>query len=63
MPTDGFTWLRFVPHTRVADYESVGWELSDDLSTCHHGQHAVIMRWAGEGYPRAPVNAWSDPQG
>jgi hypothetical protein len=36
--------LRYVPHALVEEYERNGWEMVNDLSWCHHGRHATVMR-------------------
>ena len=45
-------WFKYVPHENVSEYLSSGWEIADDLRVTHHGSHAVLMRWAGEGEPK-----------
>lgn len=44
-------WLRYVPHAKVSAYTALGWQPTDGLSTTHHGVHAIIMEWQGEGVP------------
>jgi len=46
------TWLCFVPHADVPVYEARGWLATDNLTSCHHGRYAILMRWAGEGEPK-----------
>ena len=41
---EGF--YRYVTYERVGDFEAHGWRISADLGR-HHGQWAVLMRWAG----------------
>lgn len=48
------TWIKYVPHNLVADYESKGWVLRDPMQDCHHGNYAVIMVWIGDGEPPMP---------
>lgn len=43
--------FRYVTHDDVADYIAKGWEVESDLAVTHHGRHAVLMVWRGEGEP------------
>ena len=45
------TWLRYVPHRLVDSYLAKGWAVADDMASTHHGTHAVLMVWQGEGEP------------
>jgi hypothetical protein len=45
------TWLRYVPHKRVAEHLANGWRVADDFAGTHHGAHAVLMVWEGEDDP------------
>lgn len=45
------TWLRYVALSDVGRYLAAGWAISDDLSACHHGAHAVLMVWDRPGAP------------
>jgi hypothetical protein len=42
-------WLRYVPHRLVAEFSARGWRLADDFAGTHHGAHAVLMVWEGDG--------------
>lgn len=44
-------WLRYVPLADVAAYLAKGWAFRDDMADSHHGAHAVLMIWKGEGEP------------
>lgn len=46
------TWFRYVPHSSIQEYLSKGWEIADDLRTTHHGSHAVLCVWKGDGEPK-----------
>jgi hypothetical protein len=48
---DGVQWLRFVTHSRIAEFEAKGWVVIDDLRGCNHGFWSVIMIWNGSGTP------------
>jgi hypothetical protein len=48
------TWFRYIRHERIAAYEALGWVIVDDLANTHHGDHAVLGKWAGEGEPKEP---------
>jgi hypothetical protein len=48
--------FRYVVHSRVHQYESLGWTRLDGLDETHHGHHAALMRWDGQGEPKEPVN-------
>lgn len=45
------TWIKYVPHAMVKEFEANGWKRSDGLDGTHHGHHAVIMIWEGDGEP------------
>lgn len=45
------TWLRYVPLDAVGAYLALGWTIRDDMANTHHGAHAVLMVWTGEGEP------------
>lgn len=45
------SWLRYVPHDQIEAFLAKGWEIVDTLAATHHGDHAILMRWAGEGEP------------
>lgn len=45
------TWLRFVPKCEVPAFEARGWTKRRGLSGTHHGVHAVLMEWTGNGEP------------
>jgi hypothetical protein len=41
----------FARHRDVGALKKFGWVIENDLSDCHHGHYAVLMRWIGEGEP------------
>ncbi len=45
-------WFRYVPLDQVGEYLVKGWEISDDMANCHHGNYACLMMWKGEGEPK-----------
>lgn len=45
------TYFKYVPLKDVGDWLKVGWTVVDDLSGTHHGVHAVLMKWVGDGVP------------
>lgn len=45
------SYFKFVPLTDVGSYLAKGWTIVDDMANTHHGAHALIMRWTGEGEP------------
>jgi hypothetical protein len=47
------TWFRYVPHDQLIAHLAQGWQVSDDLADTHHGRHASLCRWPGEGEPPA----------
>jgi hypothetical protein len=36
---------RYVPHRKVPQFLREGWVIAHPLDDCHHGQHAVLMRY------------------
>jgi len=44
-------YYRHVPNSLVADMQAKGWKIAHDLKDCHHGFHAVLMIWEGDGEP------------
>lgn len=48
------TWLRYVIHSQVSAYERLGWRPLNALAGTHHGVHAVMMEWVGDGTPPMP---------
>jgi hypothetical protein len=44
-------WFRLVAHSDLIAHHAQGWEVSDDLADTHHGHHASLCRWPGEGEP------------
>jgi hypothetical protein len=44
-------WLKYVPLADVGKWLAKGWTIVDDMATAHHGRHAVLMKWTGEGEP------------
>lgn len=51
------TTFRFIRHEDVPAWQACGWEPLPDLEGTHHGQHARLMRWKGEGEPAEPEQA------
>jgi hypothetical protein len=45
------SWFRYVKHRDVPAYLAQGWVVENNMADTHHGRHAVLMRWAGEGEP------------
>jgi hypothetical protein len=45
------TFFRYVAHDKVQAYQAQGWRVVSDLTGCHHGVHAVLMKWEGAGEP------------
>jgi hypothetical protein len=50
-------WFRLVAHNELVAHLAAGWEVADDLADTHHGRHASLCRWAGEGEPPAEARA------
>lgn len=46
------TYLKYVPLADVATWFAKGWTISDDMVGTHHGRHAVLMVYVGEGEPK-----------
>lgn len=44
----------YVRHADVPAYQALGWTRLNDLDGTHHGYHACLMRWDGEGEPVIP---------
>lgn len=44
---------RFVPHAEARNYQLAGWE-DRGFAPHHHGCHARVMIWRGEGPPVEP---------
>jgi hypothetical protein len=53
-PVEDVTYYRYVPHSRRASYEAIGW-LSTAVLEGHHGYWSVLMIWAGDGEPQEPM--------
>jgi len=51
------TWLKYVPHAQVGDWQRVGWYRLSDLDACYHGEYASLMEWRGAGDPVCPPKA------
>lgn len=45
-------YLKYVPLSDVWKWLAKGWTIRDDMVTTHHGRHAVLMIWKGDGEPR-----------
>lgn len=45
--------FRFVPHHLVKAYLALGW-CDCGFAPGHHGAHARVMKWEGEGEPVEP---------
>lgn len=49
--------IQYVPHGFQHSFEALGWIAEPHiLDGTHHGDHAVAMRWAGEGPPAFPTD-------
>lgn len=46
--------FRYVIHSRVHEYEALGWTRLEDLDGTHHGVWSALMRWEGSGEPKEP---------
>jgi len=46
------TWFRYVPHTRIADYQAAGWRF-----VCALGVWSCLMAWDSQTDPVEPHNA------
>lgn len=44
-PDDLVLIIRYVSHSRVADYEAAGWIRHDGFTGTHHGEYSVMMEW------------------
>lgn len=44
-------YYRHVPLARVEEFQGKGWVVAHDLQDCHHGFHAVLMIYGGDGEP------------
>ena len=44
-------WLRYVPIHELLTWLAKGWAIADDLQDTHHGAHACLCIWEGEGEP------------
>lgn len=47
-----YQWFYYCPLDQVGEYLAKGWTIANDNADCHHGRHAVLMIWAGEGEPK-----------
>lgn len=47
-------YLLHVPHSRVSEYEALGW-IWVRFALGAHGCHSALMKWAREGEPREPA--------
>jgi hypothetical protein len=45
------TYFRYVRHADVERYLKRGWVEANTLLHTHHGRHAILMRWTGQGDP------------
>lgn len=55
-------WFRYVPHSRVEAYTSLGWAEADRFGGTHHGHYSILMVWRGEGEPIEPeTDGHADP--
>lgn len=49
--------IRYVPHSRSEEYESLGWILREGFHRTHHGEYSVIMEWPlWKGDPVEPTD-------
>ena len=46
--------LMYVPREDVPWWKDAGWITTPILEGTHHGYHAVMMQWCGEGEPVVP---------
>ena len=46
------SWLKYVRLSDVGTYLAKGWTIRNDMATDHHGEHAVLMIFVGEGDPQ-----------
>lgn len=46
-------YFRYVPHSRVSAFATVGW-IDRGFAPGHHGCHSRVMKWEGEGDPPDP---------
>ena len=37
----------FIAHHLIAAWQAKGWRVINDMSECHHGDHAVLMELDG----------------
>lgn len=47
--------FRYVVHSLIPDYEALGWVNTGVLLGTHHGFHADLLEWHGEGEPQEPA--------
>lgn len=45
---------RYVVHDLIPEYEKLGWVNTGVLLGTHHGFHADLLEWKGEGEPKEP---------
>ena len=56
-PSDLAMIIRYVTHSRVQEYERLGWILRDGFYRVHHGEYSSIMEWPlYKGDPVEPVD-------
>ena len=48
------TWFKYVPHSMVAVFRLVGWEVDADLGPTH-GHYSVLMRYVKPCGDRPPM--------
>jgi len=44
-------WLKYVPHSQLLHHLAVGWEISDELHLCIHGEYATLCVWTKKEAP------------
>ena len=54
MTASALSWVRYVRHHQVAEYEALGWVRTGHLGGCHHGEWSELMRFEGEDHPPEP---------
>ena len=41
------SWTKYIPHHRRAEYEALGWVITDALKETHHGEWSYLGTWKG----------------
>lgn len=45
---------KYVRHSDVPLYKSLGWDWTAALVDTHHGEHSAMMIWTHDGDPKMP---------